>query len=249
MFWWSRPICPCDSAAKAWIEERLQWLSEQFDDSAFSGLPVVLPTREFFPDAYDGSKPAVRRMLNRVCRFMDVDPERVVLKLVSEVGKVYLVNETGHYLPSGAAGTYRRVGESFEISIDRSELDNPANLVGTMAHELAHSRLMGENRIEADAYDKELLTDLTVVFMGLGIFVANSPRAYQSQMTTWPGTTLRKPEYMSLPMYAYALAHLAWFREERRPAWARHLNWHARPEFKQALRFLLETGDSEFRPT
>jgi len=48
---------------------------------------------------------------------------------------------------------------------------------------------------------------------------------------------------MSLPMYAYALAHLAWFREERAPAWARHLNWSARPEFKQALRFLLETGD------
>jgi hypothetical protein len=78
--------------------------------------------------------------------------------------------------------------------------------------------------------------------------LANSPRAIQSQLTKWPATNLHKPEYMSLPMFAYALAHLAWFRDERRPSWAKHLNWHARPEFKQALRFLLTAGDSTFCP-
>lgn len=50
MLWWSKPTCPCDAAANAWIEERLQWLNEQFEDSAFNGLPVVLPTSKFFPD-------------------------------------------------------------------------------------------------------------------------------------------------------------------------------------------------------
>lgn len=154
MFGLFRPSCPCDSAAKTWIETRLRWLNEQFEDSAFSGVPVVLPTSHFFPDHYDGSEAAVRRML----------------------------------------------------------------------------------------------TDLTVVFMGLGIFLANSPRAWRGQLSKWPGTTLNKPEYMSAPMYAYALAHLAWFRDEPRPAWAKHLHWHFRPEFKQALRYLLETGDSSFQP-
>jgi hypothetical protein len=125
----------------------LQWLNEQFEDSAFSGLPVALPTREFFPDRYDGSQPTVRRLLDRVCRFMEVAPERVVLKLVSSEGKVYLVNEKGHNLPSGAAGTHRRVGDNFVIAIDRCDLDSPMNLVGTMAHELAHVRLLGEDRV------------------------------------------------------------------------------------------------------
>lgn len=248
MLWWSRAACPCDAAAKVWVEERLQWLSEQFDDSAFHGLPVVLPTNKFFPDPYDGSKGTVRRLLNRVCHYMDVSPGQVVLKLVSEVGKVFLVNDDGQYLPPGAAGTYRRVGEKFVIELDRSQLDNPMDLVGTMAHELAHARLLGEDRIDPDVYDHELLTDLTAVFLGLGIFLANSPRAWRSQMGKWPRTNLNKPEYMSLPMHTYALAHLAWFRGERRPPWAKHLHWHARPEFKQALRFLLETGDSTFRP-
>ena len=247
MFKWFRAACPCDQAAKAWVEERLQWLSEQFADSAFSGLPVILPTNKFFPDRYDGSLPAVRRMLERVCRFMEVDADCIVLKLVSQPNDVYLVNRAGHQVP-GTAGTYCRVGDEFIIRIDKAQLDRPMDLVGTLAHELAHVRLLGEGRIEQDVFDNELLTDLTVVFFGLGIFLANSPRAWQSQISKWPGTQINKPEYMSAPMYAHALAHLAWFRGERKPAWAKHLHFNARPEFKQALRYLQETGDSAFQP-
>jgi hypothetical protein len=54
MFGWFRPECPCDPAAKAWVEQRLAWLSGEFDDSAFSGRPVVLPTADVFPDPCDG---------------------------------------------------------------------------------------------------------------------------------------------------------------------------------------------------
>lgn len=47
--WLFSPSCPCDVAAKEWVEERLQWLSEEFDDHAFNGRRIVLPTPEFFP--------------------------------------------------------------------------------------------------------------------------------------------------------------------------------------------------------
>lgn len=113
--WLSRPTCPCDVSAKNWVEQRLAWLCNEFDDHAFNGRPLVLPTAEFFPDRYTG-------------------------------------------------------------------------------------------------------------------------------------TRLRKPEYMTPPMYGYALAHLAWFRGERTPVWGRHLHLNARPSFKQGLRFLFETRDSTFRP-
>jgi len=53
---------------------------------------------------------------------------------------------------------------------------------------------------------------------------------------------------MTPPMYAYALAHLAWFRGEEAPAWASHLHWNARPELNQAIRYLFKTGQSKFRP-
>jgi hypothetical protein len=247
MLGWFRPTCPCDPAAKAWVEDRLRWLSGQFDEHAFNGRPLVLPTPAFFPDSYDGSRRAARALLGRVCTYMGVDRDSLTLEFISDAGKLWLVNEAGQYLPH-AAGTYEEGDGKFLVRIDTSGMDDPMALVGTMAHELAHARLLGEGRATSDQYDNELLTDLTVVFLGLGIFLANVPRTWDSQYTKWPGTELYKPEYMTRPMFGYALAHLAWFRGEERPAWAKHLHWNARPDFKQGLRYLQKTADSTFQP-
>jgi hypothetical protein len=102
--------------------------------------------------------------------------------------------------------------------------------------------------MSGDVFDNELLTDLTVVFHGLGIFLANSHRHYASLDTYWPETKVRKPEYMTYPMFGYALAHSAWFRQERKPTWMKHLGMDARSAFKQGVRYLWETGDSQFKP-
>ena len=61
MFGWFRPTCPCDPAAKRWVEGRLQWLSRQFGLHVLLERPIILPTDEFFPNPYDGSPTAVRR--------------------------------------------------------------------------------------------------------------------------------------------------------------------------------------------
>jgi hypothetical protein len=199
------------------------------------------------PDPYDGSNKAVRTLLDRVCEYMDVVPALVALKAVKEAGQIWLVNETGQAL-GGAAGTYEEGDRKFIIRIAKSGLDDPMGLVGTMAHELAHVRLLGESRIMQEEFDNELLTDLTTVAFGLGIFLANSPRNWRSDLKTWPDSDLNRPEYMSPPMFGYALAHLAWHRGDEWPDWARHLNWSVRGEFKQSLRYLQKTGDSWFRP-
>jgi hypothetical protein len=253
MFGWFQPSCPCDRHAKEWVEERLQWLIEEFDDTAFSGRRIVLPTQQFFPDPYDGSEESVRAMLDRVCGYMDVVPELVVMELVSNYsrsGQLGIVNDAGHALPTDPAGTFEELVDGrFRIRIDTSEFDNTVGLVGTMAHELAHLRLMGEGRIMSEVYDNELLTDLTTVVFGLGIFLASSPRAWLSHFNSyWPGTTIKKPEYMTGPMFGYALAHLAWFRGEEQPAWAKHLHLNARPDLRHGIKYLFKTRDSSFRP-
>ncbi len=140
--WLFRPTCPCDPSAKAWVVERLEWLADEFDDNAFAGRPIVLPTPEFFPDAYDGSKRSVRKLLDRVCEYMDVVPSLVALKFVADAGKLWLVNDVGQYLPH-AAGTNEEGEEKFIVRIDESELHNAMGLVGTIALELAHVRSLG----------------------------------------------------------------------------------------------------------
>ncbi len=206
-----------------------------------------MPLAEFFPDPYDGSDESVRTLLDRVCGYMHANPKLVEMQLYTNPYGLWLVNEKRQYLPK-AAGVYEANSEKTVIRLDTAQIVDPMVLVGTMAHELAHLRLLGEQRISPEIFDNELLTDLTVVFHGLGIFMANHPTAWQSQMATWPGTDVRRFEYMTQPMFGYALAHAAWLRGEQKPHWARHLRMDARCSFRQGLRYLWETGDSSFAP-
>ena len=170
--WLFRPSCPCDAVAKAWVEDRLAWLADEFPESAFAGRPLVLPTPEHFPDPWYRDRRSVRRMLDRVCGYMDVDPDRVDLELKNELHRhLDLVDGDGQALAGGAAGTYSEGTFRSLIRIDVEELADPMNVVGTLAHELAHVRLLGEGRLHGEEFDNELLTDLTVVHFGLGVFL------------------------------------------------------------------------------
>ena len=280
MLGWFRATCPCDPEAKRWVEERLRWLSRQFGLHILLERSIILPTDEFFPDAYDGSPKSVRRLFRRVCQYMEVDPEDIEFKLYKD--------RTSSSLPGFdptrgfAAGTWqgaeepdgsdrqrrrgrrirragREAGQADDsagdqpwqkgiIKIEESILDRVADLIGTMAHELSHQRLLGEGRAEVEAFDNELLTDLTAVYHGFGVFIANNTHKSTGKLHYWPGTKLRRPEYISEPMLGYALAHMAWFRDEDRPKWANALGWVARGVFKQGLRYLQTTADSSFKP-
>jgi hypothetical protein len=249
MFGWFSPTCPCDPAAKPWIEERLRWLSVQFGIHILLERPIILPTSEFFPDDWDGSLESVRRMFQRVCQYMAVNPATVEVQLFTDrtVSSINALDPTRGF----AAGTWQEGETPWHkgiVRIERSALDRPSDLVGIMAHELAHQRLLGEGRSEATAYDNELLTDLAAIYHGFGVFLANNPRKSTGDLSHWPGSKLCRPEYISEPMMGYALAHIAWFRDEDRPEWVKHLRWAPRAVFKQGLRYLQKTQDSTFRP-
>ena len=247
MFDWLRPApaCPCSPPAKAWVEEGLSWLCREFPENIFTGKPLVLPTGEFFPEPYNGTDADVEILLRRVCGYMQVDRSRVVLDFSTGGDKVLLVNEEGHYI-AGFGGLYEDAGGDAAIQLDVSQLEDPIFVVGTLAHELAHARLMGEQRVSGDEFDNELLTDLTTVALGMGIFLASSPRNWRSQFFKWEGTDFNRPEYMSPPMFGYALGHLAWFENAPRPLWAKHLPYEARHSLKESIRYLFETRDSLF---
>jgi hypothetical protein len=245
--WLSSPSCPCDPLAKAWIERCLAWLSEQFPSNVFTGRPLVLPTPKFFPETYEPSKQAAKELLRRVCHFMGVSEDHVILKFYHEPSKVWLVHDDGDWVPP-ATGTYERSGNKYVIRLDTNQIYQPDHVIATIAHELAHARLLGEGRQRRFGHDAELLTDLTACFLGFAIFMANSPRVWTSRFSTWPGTELSKPEHMSAPMHGYLLGLLAWFQNKPKPLWTKFLGPQVVFEFKQATRFLFKTEDSSFRP-
>lgn len=243
--WLFGSSCPLDPQAKRWLEDRLVWLRNEFGADELYGGSMVMPTPEYFPDPYDGSRDAVQLLFTRVCEYMGVDPDDVRLMFIRPMANpLFLVNDTGEAMATEAAGLY----EGTVIRVNENEAVDPMSLVGTLAHELAHQRLIGEGRLDPDVYDNELLTDLTVVFKGLGIFLANVPRAWDGDHSRWPGTDLRKPEYMTAPMFGYALALLTWLRGEPYPGWAKYLRFGVRGEFRQGLRFLTKTGEAKLQP-
>jgi hypothetical protein len=209
---------------------------DEFGSDFMINAPTILPTQEFFPDPYDGSERAVRRLLDRVCGYMRVSADLVDVEYFSEQHRPDFVDDAGRTI-GGIAGLYEP-GHRITIHLERGQFHDAMALVGTVAHELAHARTLGEGRCFHGEYDNELLTDLTVVFHGMGVFIANVPRNWDSDADTWPGTDVFKPEYMTTPMFGYAMALRCWLREEPMPKWRKHLRPGVRSEFKTSLRFL-----------
>jgi hypothetical protein len=226
-----------DIPSRLWIRKHLWWLGDQFGEDRLIEQPIVEPTDKFFPDKYGGSPAAIKPLFNRVCAYMDVDPETVQLELFSNDKSLGLVTADGFQI-GVAAGTFQGGQRGHCIKLDQQHLEKPGNAVAILAHELAHVRLLGEGRVDPDRFDHELLTDLCAVFFGFGIFTANQPAHNVPSDATWPGTGLWCPSYMTLPMHAFALALIAQVRFEENPKWARYLKPSAAAAFKAASRWL-----------
>jgi len=241
MFGWSRVACPVSDEVRAWIERRTAWLLREFGWEQSRRRPVVLPTAEFFPEPYDGSPAAARALLDRVASYADVDSSRLELALFDEGSGIApgtrLVQDDPY-----AAGVYDAGGVKTTIWIETSVLEDPLVLVATLAHELAHARLLGEGRLSAEAQDHEPLTDLLTVFLGLGVFTANSAvRSLSYHAGNWEGWRISRHGYLSAPIYGYALAIFALLRNETRPAWRSHLSADVRHAMQKGLRWLMRS--------
>ncbi len=224
------------------------WLCEQFGPERLLKFPIILPTVEFFPDPYDGADEDVRLLLDRLCGYMDIDPERIRLGFYSEqepdLGEQF--QAVGRR--KGTAGLHF-AAEQPEIWIETSHLADPVAVVATLAHELGHVHLISDGRISRDVADHEPLTDLLTIYFGLGVFTANAYlRERRKQGLQYSSWSLSRVGYLTAPAYAYALSLVAWGRGELRPIWATHLRPDIRQPFSEGLRYLMKTQDSSFRP-
>ena len=173
----SKPVCPIDPDNRAWVDSRWTWLEGQFGIERIRKCSVVLPRPEFFPDPYTGTRQDVRRMLDRVCCYMDLDPGCIKLSLYDEqAGRHPMFGDKWQ----GTVGLYNQEGGKFRISIEAANLHDPLAPLATIAHELAHVHLLGHKRLSGKEDDHEPLTDLLTVFLGLGVLSANSVIREQS---------------------------------------------------------------------
>lgn len=243
---WFTPKCPIDTDDKSWIEESFLWLIDEFGFDTLANVTVILPTNEFFPDEYSEDKEDLQLLLKRLCGWMGVDPNRVELDIFHDEDRQARRSlpfaESSH---SGALGHYLKRRDKFVVSVEASQVSDPTCLVATLAHELAHVRLIGEGRISASFDDHEPLTDLLTVFLGLGVFTGNSVFSFNQWTDAFSqGWETERVGYLTEEMFGYALAAFAWLRGESKPGWPKYLEGNVSAYFKSSHKYLERTGDT-----
>jgi HEAT repeat protein len=236
MLGWFSPKCPVDTWEKTWTETRMRWLAEQFGIDRLLKAEVILPTEEYFPDPYKATREDARRMMDRLCTYMAIPPQGLQLEICQDV-----------QLP-GVAGHYDNTGRPV-IRVAESQLTDPQRLVATLAHELAHELLHGRGLLTAEVEDHEWVTDLLPVYLGVGVFAANSTLSEEhdrvGNVSWW---SIARQGYLPARIFGYAFALFALLRGEEDPAWVEHLRLDAAAAMRDGLRYLRKTGDSLFHP-
>lgn len=208
---------------------------------------MILPTSEYFPPPFSGSDGDVRAVVGSVARYMGAQVD-VDVQFSEDPGHAenlmrLFPGGTGTFRSCGAADPYTHADSDgpHVVTIDRSDVSEPARLLAVIAHELGHIRLFGERWISVDRQDHEPLTDLATVYLGMGIFTANAAfdfgriSGYGIEPAGWQS---RRLGYMTEQMFGYALARYAVYRGEPDPAWAKYLDTNPRIYMRQAIRYL-----------
>jgi hypothetical protein len=81
MLGWLGPRCPLDNGEKLWTEFRMRWLAGKLGLDRLLGTEVILPQDRFLPDPYTATPADARRIFDRVCGDMKLDPDRFDLEV------------------------------------------------------------------------------------------------------------------------------------------------------------------------
>jgi hypothetical protein len=244
-----RPKLPILEEQREWVNSGFHRLEKLLGRSRMLNAKVVEPTAKDFPDHYNRTPEALESLFCRVCGYMQVDRRSIKLEIFPDEAE-----ELRATLPSWrsdgrshAAGLYLHALEKEEaagksegmvVAIRSTMLKDPMSLVATVAHELGHVIMLGGKLIKHDTADHEPLTDLLTVFLGLGIFTANSAARFkQFQENRRIGWSMNSLGYLPERVFGYALAKFAVERDDE-AAWSRHLTPNVKSDFNNSRRWL-----------
>jgi len=251
------PKLPVSDEDRQWVDEGFRRLEKLVGRRRMLEAKIVLPTAEDFPDPYDGTPAAAEMLFCRVCTYMKVKRSSVELEVFPDETE-QLHEILPYWRADGAkraAGMYvhhakdasneeeQSEEKCMVVAIRSTQLKDPLALVATVAHELGHVILLGGRLLDPKTSDHEPMTDLLTVFLGLGIFTANSAgRFKQYQEDRRQGWSMQRLGYLPEEVYGYALARFAAERGEHKAEWVKHLSTNIRAYFKRSHAWLVKNN-------
>lgn len=229
--------CPIDRDIANWIIQSYLWLEQAVDTTHGKGIqPLVTPTADFFPQTGLEGHAKAERFLDIVKEQMGLAHWPCKLQQLEEEIDVK-VSETAFIqgAPQGPAGLFGAASGDIIIGYQPKLLKQPVNLIATLAHECSHYYLHGTQEALPEGIEEELLTDLTAVFFGFGVFLANSAFDYQ---VTNQGWSTRATGYLTGPSLVFALAVFCHRNTVENEDVAGFLKPHLASVFKKSMRYI-----------
>lgn len=167
-----------DAELTDWQFGCFEWLLQYTGGlAAFRQRELILPTPRYFP--HDGSQghAFAEMMFERVKVYAGMADWPCLLQCQEDdPNPIVSAQAYVQGAPSSPAGTFRALKEGGAlITYHPRQLRDPMSLVATFAHELAHYRTAGFPEPPPGGWEVwEPATDLAAVFLGFGLFLANS---------------------------------------------------------------------------
>jgi len=237
---------PVMEEERLWVDEGFHRLSKMLGSSRLQKAAVILPTDEFFPDPWDSSETAFTALFYRVCGYMDVNPGKVELEIIPDSSELLEVLPAYSMRNENNPAGLHFGGNAEErplVALRQSLLKDPLAAVATLAHELSHVILLDGGHLRREDEEMEPLTDLTTVYLGLGVFTANASRNFRKyQDDRREGWSMSRLGYLPETVFGYALARFARERGESEPEWSKHLSTNLRAWFRQSEKWLKQNS-------
>jgi len=234
-----------DSKERLWLEKELKLLVEQRGHAPLVLSPVLTASKRWFPEDVAPDEFSLRVLALRLLGYAGLDLDAEVHGYDAAEAEVeYDARGARTARHEGAAAWYAGTKDGVCIfgCSDHAGGD-PAALVGTMAHEVAHAYRDHHGLMVEDRDTEELLTDLTTVFLGFGVLTTNASYLYRTSgsfdgsfvTTEWSHA---QRGYLGPKAFAYALALALEARGEAAElkTATKHLETTQRAFFKAALK-------------
>lgn len=242
MFWKTKPQSPITPEDEQWVISSFEWFANEFQTDLKQQI-IHKPDDQFGGFEYQGSEADATKLLHQIAQLLSIENSKINTFFFNEFQPMEFTDEAiySNYEEDAELvnGVYSKLVDGvYEIGVERSLLNQPAKLVATIAHELTHIKLLGENRLQEN--DEEL-TDLSACLFGFVIFMANSSL---NKMSTWAGNSHHGwsisggSGYLHYKVYAFLIAYWSKLRKEENPEWWTYLDKEIFKEIKKSSRYL-----------
>ncbi len=144
--------------------------------------PIVEPTEEYFPEAEGSAAYLLDRVTRRLMQYAGLPRLDVRFHLLWEDDDDEVANaqELGEGTSCQTAACYFGIeNDCCQFGLNEAVTADAEQLAGLMAHEVAHA-YRHFHGLARDSEAEEFLTDITTVYLGFGILVANNAQRFRT---------------------------------------------------------------------